>query len=566
MSCSERSSLRASQPTWPFTFFAILIFTLTLLDSSTLANIIEQTEKQDLSTITPEVTGLVLADPTRKIVDHPVEYPFYLPSFNSPPFEGILAIDLGISYTSAGYFKDGKFHYVFDNNGLPLIPSYVAIFNNPSTSSNNNTNTTQILFGQDAKDQLTTNPQNTIFNWQRLIRLPYGNSIVQSEIKRVPYNIVSSVPTPPPLPANSCPNPNHSPAPKRASCTPEEDDNKHFLGLAMIQIPGHVPTLRHLYRPEEVTTLLVSHLKHLAETQAGINFTSAVVTIPSNDTPDQRHAFDEAIEAAGLYRLRLTRRHIVPYLVNRFKAYLLDGDNVVMVNLDPEYLEVAVAEMDQGVYETMAILERTEVSYDGEAANRLVLEYLVDKHFSRARGVTATGLLDKTRQQHTFERQEGSHDNKLLRRDKLFNDTTAMKRLYNEILKATAIFLQPSPSHSKKLVRIEIQSFFESHDFSEDLTFSQWQDLRQSTLTALLPTVQKALESLPEYDTSINAVIVVGASPLVPDATRLLKSYFQGRGKDGKEVIFPTGVDPALAMVHGMAAVVEGIISSPCCP
>ncbi|KAF9548073.1 Heat shock 70 kDa protein 6 [Mortierella hygrophila] len=307
MSCFERSSLRASQPTRPFTFFAILIFTLTLLASSTLANIIGQTEKQDLSTITPEVTGLVLADPTRKVVDHPVDCPFYLPSFNSPPLEGILAIDLGISYTSAGYFKDDKFHYVLDNNGLPLIPSYVAIFNNPSTLSNNNTNTTQILFGQDAKDQLTTNPQNTIFNWQRLIRLPYG--------------------------------------------------------LAMIQIPAHVPTLRHLYRPEELTTLLVSHLKHLAETQAGINFTYAVVTIPSDDTPDQRHALDEAIEAAGLYGLRQIRRHLAPYLAYQLDRYQLDGDNVVMVNLDPEYLEVAVAEIDEGVYETMAILERTEVSH-----------------------------------------------------------------------------------------------------------------------------------------------------------------------------------------------------------
>ncbi|KAG9063077.1 hypothetical protein KI688_004677 [Linnemannia hyalina] len=453
---------------------------------------------------------------------------------------------------------DDKLHYVFDNNGLPLIPSYVAIFNNPSTSSNNNTNTTQILFGQEAKDQLTTNPQNTIFNWQRLIRLPYGNPIVQSEIKRVPYNIVSSVLTPPPpLTANSCPNLNHSPALKRASCTQEEDDNRHFLGHAMIQIPAHVPTLHHLYRPEELTALLVSHLKHLAETQAGINFTYTVVTIPSDDTPDQRYALDEAIEAAGLYRLRLTRRHLAPYLAYQLDADQLGVANVMMVNLDPEYLEVALVEMDEGVYETLAILERTEVRYDGEAANRLVLEYLVDKHFSRARGVTATGLLDKTLQQHTFERQQGNHDNKQLRRDKLFNDTTAMKRLHNEILKATAIFLEPSPSHSKKLVRIEIQSFFESHDLSEDLTFSQWQDLRQSTLTALLPTVQKVLESLPEYDTSINTVIVVGASPLVPDATRLLKSYFRGRGKDGKEVRFPTGIDPALAMVQGMAVVVE---------
>ena len=402
-----------------------------------------------------------------------------------------------------------------------------------------------------------------IFNWQRLIRLPYGNPIVQSEIKRVPYNIVSSVPTPPPPspPANSCPNPNHSPAPRRVSGTQEKEGNKHFLGLAMIQIPAHIPTLRHPYRPEELTTLLVAHLKHLAETQAGTKFTHTVVTVPNDYTPNQKHALGEAIEAAGLSCLRLVRRHLAPSLAYRLDENQLGSENVVMVNLDPGYLEVAVVEFDDGMSDTMEILERNEVRYDGEAANRLVLEHLVDKHLSRAGGVTTTGLLDETRQQHIFERQEGNHDDKLLRRYTLFNDTTAMNRLYNEIFKANAIFLQPSPSHSKKLVRIEIQSFFESHDFSEDLTLSQWQDLRLSTLTALLPTVEQVLKRLHEYYTSIDVVVVAGASPLVPDAIRLLKSYFRGIVKEGKEVRFPTGIDPALAMVQGVAVVVERVSS-----
>lgn len=94
----------------------------------------------------------------------------------------------------------------------------------------------------------------------------------------------------------------------------------------------------------------------------------------------------------------------------------------------------------------------------------------------------------------------------------LFNDITAMKRLYDEILKANAIFLQPSLSRSKNLVRIEIQSFFASHNFLEDLTLSQWQNLCQSTLTALLSTVEQALENISEYDTCVDVVVVTGAS------------------------------------------------------
>lgn len=76
----------------------------------------------------------------------------------------------------------------------------------------------------------------------------------------------------------------------------------------------------------------------------------------------------------------------------------------MIVKLDPEYLDVVVEYMYDGVYEVMGPPERTEVRYDDEAANRPVLEYLVDKNLSWARGVNATGLLDKTWQQHTFER------------------------------------------------------------------------------------------------------------------------------------------------------------------
>lgn len=276
------------------------------------------------------------------------------------------------------------------------------IINNPSSS--NNTNTTQILVGQDAKDQLTTHPQNTTFNWQRLIRLPYGDPIVQTEVKHahIHYNIVSSVPTPL-SPANSWSNLHHSPAPRRAPGAQEKEDSKHFPGLAMIQIPAHIPALRRLYMPEELTTLLDSHIKHLTETQAGIKFMQAFVIIPNDYTQGQMDALDQAIEAAGLSRARLDRRHIAPALVYRLNSHQPGGDNVVIVKLDPEYLDVVVAYMYDGEYEVMGPPERTEVRYDDEAANRPVLEYLVDKNLSWARGVNATGLLDKTRQQHTFE-------------------------------------------------------------------------------------------------------------------------------------------------------------------
>ncbi|KAK3833467.1 MAG: hypothetical protein JOS17DRAFT_789504 [Linnemannia elongata] len=254
------------------------------------------------------VAGMVLADPTREDSDHPVGRPF--PFLQRPVLKDFSSLD-------------DKSHYVLDNIGCPLIPSYVTITNNPSTSSSNDTNTTRILISQDAKTK-------------------------------------------------------------------------------------------------ELITLLISHIKHLAETQAATIFTYPVVTIPSNYTQNQRDTL------AGV-------------------------ESFVRVNLDPEYLEVAVAVLDDEVLDTMEILERTEVR--------------------------------------------------------------AIKRLYNEILKANAIFLKSAPSHSNTLVRIEIHSFLEPLDFSEDLTLSQRQELCHSTSTALLPTVEQVLKRFRGYYTSMDVDVVTGASP-----------------------------------------------------
>jgi hypothetical protein len=92
MSRFKRLPIHSTAPIWTAVILSILIVTLTIPASSTIAYIAPSEESRDLSTIAPESTGLVLADPKRKVTDHPVACPFYLPFYNDPPFEKILAI------------------------------------------------------------------------------------------------------------------------------------------------------------------------------------------------------------------------------------------------------------------------------------------------------------------------------------------------------------------------------------------------------------------------------------------------------------------------------------------
>jgi L1 cell adhesion molecule like protein len=67
-----------------------------------------------------------------------------------------IGIDLGTTYCCVGVFRHGKVEIIADDQGNRKTPSYVA-FTDKGT-----------LIGVAAKDQVTMNPNNTIFGMSKL--------------------------------------------------------------------------------------------------------------------------------------------------------------------------------------------------------------------------------------------------------------------------------------------------------------------------------------------------------------------------------------------------------------
>ena len=78
-------------------------------------------------------------------------------------------------------FKNGRVEIIANDQGNRITPSYVAF-----------TAEGERLVGDAAKNQLTSNPENTVFDAKRLIGREWTDKAVQNDIKFYPFKVCES--------------------------------------------------------------------------------------------------------------------------------------------------------------------------------------------------------------------------------------------------------------------------------------------------------------------------------------------------------------------------------------
>src|SRR3954470_16049145 len=212
----------------------------------------------------------------------------------------IVGIDLGTTNTCVASVRNRIPKVVPTDRGNLILPSVVALSGKGD-----------LLVGGVAKDQMVTNPKNTIWGAKRLIGRKFNSRVVQELRHYYPYDIV------------------------------EGPD-----GEAAVNLGGKTYTL------PQVSSFVLAQVKTIAEQFLGGKVDAAVISVPAYYNDNQRNAVKEAGKLAGFDVKRIVNEPTAAALAYGFNRGL--DQKLLVYDLGGGTFDVSVLHVTGNVFEVIA--------------------------------------------------------------------------------------------------------------------------------------------------------------------------------------------------------------------
>ncbi|MBP3038923.1 molecular chaperone DnaK [Bacillaceae bacterium Marseille-Q3522] len=137
------------------------------------------------------------------------------------------------------------------------------------------------------------------------------------------------------------------------------------------------------YTPQEISAIILQHLKSYAEDYLGDKVTKAVITVPAYFNDSQRQATKDAGKIAGLEVERIINEPTAAAL-----AYGLDktdeDQTILVYDLGGGTFDVSILELGDGVFEVRATAGDNHLG--GDDFDQVIIDYLVEQ-FKKENGI-----------------------------------------------------------------------------------------------------------------------------------------------------------------------------------
>lgn len=374
-----------------------------------------------------------------------------------------IGIDLGTTYSCVGVWQNGKVEIIANEQGDRTTPSYVSFNDN------------ERLIGNAAKNNLVRNVENTIFDAKRFIGNNYNSTNVQSEINNVPFKVI---------------NKNNKP------CFEINYNNE----------------IKQFY-PEEISSMVLSKMKEIAESYVGEKISNVVITVPAYFNDAQRQATKDAGAIAGLNVLRIINEPTAAAIAYGLDKKSQDEQTILIVDCGGGTHDISILSICDGIFEVKATAGDTHLG--GEDIDNIMVKYCVDDF----------------KKKHKL-------------------DCSKSKRALNRLKKQCEIAKKTLSSSTE--ASIQIDSLFEGIDYELRITRARFELLCNDIFKRIFNPIEKALKDAKTSKNQIDEIVLVGGTTRIPKIQNMLKEYFN------KEPC--KGVNPDEAVAYG-AAVQAAILS-----
>lgn len=362
----------------------------------------------------------------------------------------ILGIDLGTTNSAMAIIEGGEPRIIENIEGVRTTPSVIAASKGGER-----------LVGLLAKRQAVTNPTNTLFGIKRLIGHNFDDEGVQRDKQNAPFSI-----------------------------------EKSTDGAVKVKMGDR------LYRPEEISAMVLQKLKQDAEAKLGEKITEAVITVPAYFNDSQRQATKDAGQIAGFDVKRIINEPTAAALAYGFNKK--KDEKIVVYDFGGGTFDVSVLEVGDDVIEVKST--DGDVHMGGEDIDQKIIRWIADE----------------------FKKESGIDVSK---------DVLALQRLKEAAEKA---------KHELSTTQdAEINIPFITSDASGPkhlllrLQRSKLEDLAREYIDKSIEITKRALAASPFKVGDINEVILVGGQTRMPAIVNAVKELF---GKEPNRSINPDEV------------------------
>eukprot|EP00406_Dinophysis_acuminata_P072491 CAMPEP_0179244188 /NCGR_PEP_ID=MMETSP0797-20121207/17929_1 /TAXON_ID=47934 /ORGANISM="Dinophysis acuminata, Strain DAEP01" /LENGTH=1094 /DNA_ID=CAMNT_0020951697 /DNA_START=10 /DNA_END=3294 /DNA_ORIENTATION=- len=353
-----------------------------------------------------------------------------------------LGIDLGTTYSCVGVWGNDGVEIISDEVGHRKIPSCVAFTD------------TERLVGCAAKDRSARDPATTVFNAKRLIGRRFSDAATQADVRQLPFRVV----------AGGCDKP-----------------------VIVVGVGGE----EKQFHPEEISSMVLSKMKRMAEDHLGKNVDHAVITVPAHFNDAQRQATMDAGSIAGLKVLRIINEPTAAAIAYGLAQVSCTERHVLVYDLGGGTLDVTLMAIEDGIYEVKATAGEQHLG--GEDFDNLLVDWCVKE----------------------FQRLYPGRD--------ISKNPRALRRLKIQCERAKEAL--SSSTHAV----VEADSLCDGIDFSLRVTRARFEELIRGYIKKSLACVERVLQDSGVGKHEVHDVVLVGGSARIPMVKNMVQDFFGGR-------------------------------------